>query len=274
MIDTRIKSEKDISSRLEKKSNTCVHPYRLVLLAGTLQTVTQAHRPMFCSRYSRKFVVVTFMSKASKLHSLGLSVCFLLCHSAKIKVLWNMKGSSCTAGPAKRRAVFISSQQTHWLRHSGCKCTVFTLIPRVIWAVHPTYCKNQDFPLIPLCSARQFILYLPRSFHWDVKSWSSWAHNPSWISPRQMKDPFYTSKWHFSYRVSYWSQSLPTFSASKPFPTHLSDAHPALYPRGGLCCSGGKVKAGSSKEQSLRGQCAHPWKKSFSRHLLSGQRGW
>lgn len=43
------------------------------------------------------------------------------------------------------RALFISSLQTHSLRHSACKCTAWTLILRVIWMVHPTHCKNWCF---------------------------------------------------------------------------------------------------------------------------------
>lgn len=112
--------------------------------------------------------------------------------------------------------------------------------------------SHQDFPLIPLCSARQFILYLPQSFHLDVKSWSSSAHNSSWISPRQVKaqlSPLYASKWQFSYRVSYWSQSLPTFSASNPFPTHLSSAHPALYPQGAFAAQVEKLRRGAPRNR-------------------------
>lgn len=73
------------------------------------------------------------------------AACFLLFHSAEIKVLWNTEGSSSTAGPVMGRALIISSLQTH-----SCKWSGSTLIHRVIWAVHPFHCEKLCFFSPPL----------------------------------------------------------------------------------------------------------------------------
>lgn len=83
------------------------------------------------------------------------AACFLLFHSAEIKVLWNTEGSSSTAGPVMGRALIISSLQTH-----SCKWSSSTLIHRVIWAVHPFHCEKLCPPpilLYPLdCSSSYY----------------------------------------------------------------------------------------------------------------------
>lgn len=64
--------------------------------------------------------------------------CFLLFHSAEIKVLWNSGGSSSTARPAMGPALFISPLQTHSMRRKACT------LKSVLCLNFDAYC-NQDF---------------------------------------------------------------------------------------------------------------------------------